>query len=50
MPKTAAEKAKSEYIRNLILKLDFTDEQIEEVTEVSIDFVKKIRASLKKKK
>jgi len=44
------EKAKSEYIRNMIVKLKFTDKQIADVTEVSIDFVKKIRASLKEKK
>lgn len=43
------EKAKTEYIRNLITKLNFTDAQIADVTEVSIDFVKKIRSALKKK-
>jgi len=37
-------------VRNLILKLDLSDEQIADVAEVSTDFVKKVRASLKKKK
>ncbi|SDC10332.1 Rpn family recombination-promoting nuclease/putative transposase [Niabella drilacis] len=41
------EKAKREYIRNLIMKLGLTDEQIADVTEVSVGFVEKIRASLK---
>ncbi|MGJ7033103.1 hypothetical protein [Niabella hirudinis] len=44
------EKAKTAYIRNLIVKLNFTDQQIADLTEVSIDFIKKIRVSLKKTK
>ena len=37
-------------VRNLILKLDLSDKQIADVAEVSVDFVKKVRASLKKLK
>ena len=37
-------------VRNLILKLDLSDKQIADVAEVSVDFVKKVRASLKKQK
>ncbi|MGJ7030139.1 flagellar biosynthesis/type III secretory pathway protein FliH [Niabella hirudinis] len=44
------EEAKSDYIRNLIVKLNFTDQQIADLTEVSIDFIKKIRTSLEKTK
>ena len=33
-------------VRNLIIKHGWTDEQITEVAEVSVDFVKKVRASL----
>lgn len=39
---------KTQTIRNLILKLDLSDKQIADVAEVSVSFVKKIRASLKK--
>ena len=35
-------------VRNLIIKHGWTDEQIAEVAEVSVDFVKKVRASLNK--
>lgn len=42
------EKGKIDVVRNLIVKLGFTDEQAAEVTEVSIDFVIKVRSSLKK--
>lgn len=37
-------------VRNLITKHGRTDEQIADVAEVSVDFVKKVRASLKKQK
>ena len=39
---------KTQTTRNLILKLDLSDKQIADVAEVSVDFVKKVRASLKK--
>lgn len=42
-------KGKAEVVENLIVKLGLSDEQIAEVAEVTLDFVKKIRASLKKK-
>jgi len=48
--KTAEEKGKAEVVINLITKFGFTDEQAMNAAEVSHDFVKKIRASLKKKK
>ena len=41
---------KTQTTRNLILKLDLSDKQIADVAEVSVDFVKKVRASLKKQK
>ncbi|ANI88886.1 hypothetical protein A9P82_06010 [Arachidicoccus ginsenosidimutans] len=41
------EKGKAEVVRNLIIKLGFTDAQAADVAEVSLDFVKKVRASLK---
>jgi predicted transposase/invertase (TIGR01784 family) len=44
------QKGKIQTIRNLIIKHGWTDEQIADVAEVSIDFVKKVRASLKKQK
>ena len=44
------EKGKIQTIRNLIIKHGWTDEQIAGVTEVSADFVKKVRASLKKQR
>ena len=37
---------KTEIIRNLIIKLGFNDEQAAEIGNVSIDFVKNLRASL----
>jgi predicted transposase/invertase (TIGR01784 family) len=39
-----------EFVRNLILKFGFTDLQIVEAADVSLDFVQKVRASLKSKK
>jgi len=52
--KTAEEKGvvegKAEVVINLITKFGFTDEQAMNAADVSHDFVKKIRASLKKKK
>ncbi|MFT3945870.1 MAG: hypothetical protein QM763_02755 [Agriterribacter sp.] len=44
------EKGKQEVIENLIIKLGLSDKQVADVTEVPVSFVKKIRASLKKKK
>ena len=41
---------KIEEVRNLITKLGLPDTQAAEVAEVSVAFVKKVRASLKKKK
>lgn len=41
---------KAEIVRNLITKLGLPDAQAAEVAEVSVAFVKKVRASLKKKK
>ncbi|ANI88885.1 hypothetical protein A9P82_06005 [Arachidicoccus ginsenosidimutans] len=46
MEKGKAE-GKAEVVRNLIIKLGFTDAQAADVAEVSLDFVKKVRASLK---
>ncbi|GAB3416874.1 hypothetical protein [Niabella aquatica] len=43
-------KGKAEIITNLIGKFGFNDEQAASAAEVSLDFVKKIRASIKKKK
>lgn len=43
------EKGKIEEVRNLIMKLGFTNEQAAEVAEVSVSFVRKVRVSLKKK-
>jgi len=37
-------------VENLISKFGFTDEQAASAAEVSTSFVKKIRASLKKRK
>jgi len=42
--------SKAEVIRNLITKLGLPDTQAAEVAEVSVAFVKEVRASLKKKK
>ena len=44
------EKGKAEVVRNLITKLGLPDAQAAEVAEVPVAFVKKVRASLKKKK
>jgi len=40
---------KTEEVRNLIVKLGLTNGQAAEVAEVSIDFVKKVRSSIKEK-
>ena len=42
--------SKTEVVRNLITKLGLPDAQAAEIAEVPVAFVKKIRASLKKKK
>ncbi|MFT3949235.1 MAG: hypothetical protein QM763_19885 [Agriterribacter sp.] len=44
------ERGKVEVVRNLITKLGLPDAQAAEVAEVPVAFVKKVRASLKKKK
>jgi hypothetical protein len=44
------EKGKQEVIENLIIKLGLSDKQVADVTEMPVSFVKKIRATLKKKK
>ena len=44
------EKGKREVIENLIIKLGLSDKQVADVTEMSVSFVRKIRASLKNKK
>ena len=44
------EKNRAQTVRNLIVKLGLSDEQIVDATEVPIDFVKKIRTSLNRKK
>ncbi|MFT4019554.1 MAG: hypothetical protein QM668_21500 [Agriterribacter sp.] len=44
------EKGKREVIENLIIKTELSDKQVADVTEMSVSFVKKIRAALKKKK
>lgn len=41
---------KTEEVRNLIQKLGFSDEQVADVAEVSIDFVRKVRTELQEKK
>ena len=41
---------KAEVVRNLIIKLGLPDAQAAEVAEVTVAFVRKVRASLKKKK
>ncbi len=43
------EKKNTEFVTNLIVKLGLNDEQTADVGEVSIDFVRKVRASLAKK-
>ncbi len=40
---------KIEVVRNLIVKLGFTNEQVAEIAEVSVDFVRKVRSSAKEK-
>lgn len=45
-----AEQRSFDVVKNLIMKFGFNDEQAASAAEVSVDFVKKIRASLKKKK
>ncbi|MBX2921507.1 MAG: hypothetical protein KF746_04870 [Chitinophagaceae bacterium] len=44
------EKAKQDVIENLIIRLGLSDKQAADIAEVSVSFVKKVRASLKKKK
>ena len=44
------EKGKEQFVKNLINKFGFTDEQAASAAEVSADFVKKIRTPLRKKK
>jgi predicted transposase YdaD len=38
------EEGKRKEVENLIVKLGLSDEQVAEVAEVSVDFVKKVRA------
>ncbi|WP_245729217.1 hypothetical protein [Niabella drilacis] len=44
------ERGKEQFVKNLITQFSFTDEQAANAAEVSVDFVKKIRAALKRKK
>ena len=44
------EKGKEQFVKNLISKFGFTDEQAASAAEVSTNFVKRIRTSLKKRK
>lgn len=44
------QEGKAEVVRNLITKLGLADAQAADVAAVSVAFVKKVRASLKKKK
>jgi hypothetical protein len=44
------EEGKAEVVRNLINKFGFSNEQAASAAEVTVDYVKQIRASLKKKK
>ena len=44
------EKGKWEVIENLIIKLGLSDKQVADIAEMPVSFVKKIRASLKKRK
>jgi len=44
------EKGKAEVVHNLITKLGLSDIQAADVAAVPVAFVKKVRASLKKKK
>jgi len=42
-----AELSKEQTVKNLITQLDLSDNQIAGIVEVSVDFIKKIRAELK---
>ena len=44
------EKGKQDVIENLIVKLGLSDRQAADIAEMPVSFVKKVRASLKKKK
>jgi len=44
------EKGKAQFVTNLITKFSFTDEQAASAADVSVDFVKKVRTVLEKKK
>ena len=44
------EKGKQDIIENLIIKLGLSDKQVADIAEMPVSAVKKIRASLKKKK
>jgi hypothetical protein len=44
------EKARNTVIENLLTKLGFSDEKAAEIAEVSIEYVREIRASLEAKK
>ncbi|GAB3018856.1 hypothetical protein GCM10027051_24880 [Niabella terrae] len=44
------EKKSREFIENLILKLNLDNQKTADLAGVSVDFVKKVRAGLKKKK
>jgi predicted transposase YdaD len=44
------EKGKQEVIENLIIKLGLSDKQVADIAEMPVSFVKKVRASLKKRK
>ena len=44
------EKGKQEVIENLIIKMGLSDKQAADIAEMPVSFVKKIRASLKKRK
>ena len=48
--KDGIEKGKEQFVKNLISKFGFTDEQAASAAEVSTNFVKRIRTSLKKRK
>ena len=44
------EKARHTIVENLLTKLGFSDQEAAEIAEVSVDYVKEIRASLGAKK
>ena len=48
--KKAMEKGKEQVVKNLIIELGLSDQQAARIAEIPVSFVKKIRASLKKKK